>query len=166
MWSTTRGPAKGVGSAQRRTRGRVLHHGSIKLGTTPLEGDIARVDRQLAGLDARAIAPALRRAIERGLDVRIEAGVPTAREREAARVLGARYVDLEPCGSCEVLAINGLRCHEAGCPEAWRDASPECRECGQAFAPEERLQVCCSPCCAMAYGGFSCDCDNCREVSQ
>lgn len=32
---------KGVGSAQRRTGGRVLHHGSIKLGSTPLEGAIA-----------------------------------------------------------------------------------------------------------------------------
>ena len=32
---------KGVGSAQRRKDGRVLHHGSIKLGTTPLEGEIA-----------------------------------------------------------------------------------------------------------------------------
>ena len=32
---------KGVGSAQRRKGGRVLHHGSIKLDTTPLEGEIA-----------------------------------------------------------------------------------------------------------------------------
>src|SRR5205814_9947216 len=34
---------KGVGSAQRRRRGRVLHHGSIKLGTSPFEGAIATV---------------------------------------------------------------------------------------------------------------------------
>jgi lipoyl(octanoyl) transferase len=33
--------AKGVGSAQRRRNGRVLHHGSIKIGSTPLEGPIA-----------------------------------------------------------------------------------------------------------------------------
>jgi lipoate-protein ligase A len=84
---------KGVGSAQRRKGGRVLHHGSIKLGTTPLEGDIAVVDRQGTGLDAQAFAPALRRAIERGLGVRLEAGVPTPEERDAARRLGARYVD-------------------------------------------------------------------------
>ena len=37
------GGRKGVGSAQRRSGGRVLHHGSIKLGTTPLEGSIATV---------------------------------------------------------------------------------------------------------------------------
>jgi lipoate-protein ligase A len=37
------GGRKGVGSAQRRTGGRVLHHGSIKLGSTPLEGPIAAV---------------------------------------------------------------------------------------------------------------------------
>jgi hypothetical protein len=84
---------KGVGSAQRRKGGRVLHHGSIKLGTTPLEGDIARVDRQETGLEARAFAPALRRALELGLGVRLEAGVPTPDERLSARVLGARYLD-------------------------------------------------------------------------
>jgi lipoate-protein ligase A len=84
---------KGVGSAQRRRGGRVLHHGSIKLGTTPLEGDIAFVDRQQTGLDARSFAPALRRAFEQGLGVRLESGVPTPDERDEARVLGARYVD-------------------------------------------------------------------------
>jgi len=84
---------KGAGSAQRRTGGRVLHHGSIKLGTTPLEGDIAFVDRQETGLDAQAFAPALRRAIEHGLGVRLEASVPTPTERDEARRLGARYVD-------------------------------------------------------------------------
>lgn len=84
---------KGVGSAQRRKGGRVLHHGSIKLDTTPLEGAIAYVDRSRTGLDAAAVAPALRLAIERGLDVRLEADVPSAAERSAARRLGARYVD-------------------------------------------------------------------------
>jgi lipoate-protein ligase A len=84
---------KGVGSAQRRKGGRVLHHGSIKLGTTPLEGDIAVVDRQGTGLDAQAFAPALRQAFERGLGSGLEAGVPTPEERDAARRLGARYVD-------------------------------------------------------------------------
>jgi len=33
--------AKGVGSAQRRSGGRVLHHGSIKLGSTALEEGVA-----------------------------------------------------------------------------------------------------------------------------
>jgi lipoate-protein ligase A len=84
---------KGVGSAQRRRGGRVLHHGSIKLGTTPLEGDIAFVDRQQTGLDARSFAPALRAAIERGLGVQLESDVPTPAERDEARALGARCID-------------------------------------------------------------------------
>ncbi|HEX6882707.1 MAG TPA: octanoyltransferase, partial [Planctomycetota bacterium] len=33
--------AKGVGSAQRRSKGRVLHHGSIKLAAGALETDVA-----------------------------------------------------------------------------------------------------------------------------
>lgn len=84
---------KGVGSAQRRKAGRVLHHGSIKLSSTPLEGDIAVVDRQAAGLSAEAFAPSLKAAIERGLQVRLEPGVPTPEERAAAAELGKRYVD-------------------------------------------------------------------------
>lgn len=30
------------------------------------------------------------------------------------------------CGSCEALVINGVPCHEHGCP----NIVPECRECG------------------------------------
>src|ERR1700741_1273292 len=40
---------KGVGPAQRRKAGRVLHHGSTKLGSSPLEGDIATVAGARAG---------------------------------------------------------------------------------------------------------------------
>jgi lipoate-protein ligase A len=86
---------KGVGSAQRRRGGRVLHHGSIKLGTTPLEGDIAFIDRQGTGLQPHTVAQALRLAFERGLGVQLEAGVPTPSERDEARLLGRRYVDPE-----------------------------------------------------------------------
>lgn len=46
---------KGVGSAQRRKDGRVLHHGSIKLGTTPLEGEIATLARADIASLARAV---------------------------------------------------------------------------------------------------------------
>ncbi len=49
---------KGVGSAQRRRGDRVLHHGSIKLGTTPLEGEIATLNVTPAAL-ARAVEQAL-----------------------------------------------------------------------------------------------------------
>lgn len=49
---------KGVGSAQRRSGGRVLHHGSIKLGTTPLEGAIATASVSAEEL-GRSLATAL-----------------------------------------------------------------------------------------------------------
>lgn len=84
---------KGVGSAQRRTRERVLHHGSIKLGTTPLEGDIATAERVAPRLTPEAFAPALRAAFEAEFGVKLEAGVPDALERGRAKELGVRFLD-------------------------------------------------------------------------
>ena len=81
---------KGVGSAQRRSGGRVLHHGSIKLGSSPLEGDIASVG---AGLGAEGFALVLRAVLERELGLTCEAGVPDADERALAKQLGPRFVD-------------------------------------------------------------------------
>jgi hypothetical protein len=43
--------------------------------------------------------------------------------------------------------------HERGCPSAWKTATRRCKECGQAFTPEERNQRCCSPECTEAYFG-------------
>jgi lipoyl(octanoyl) transferase len=82
---------KGVGSAQRRKGGRVLHHGSIKLGTSPLEGAIATVGESARGLTPELFAPILRAAFERELGIQLEAGVPDPDERERARELGPRY---------------------------------------------------------------------------
>lgn len=55
------------------------------------------------------------------------------------------------CDSCQVLMINGVRCHEHGCPEAWRDYKRECKWCGQEFQPEEKGQHFCSAECAESY---------------
>ncbi len=33
------------------------------------------------------------------------------------------------CQSCEALTINGLYCHEHGCPDAWKDV--KCKLCGR-----------------------------------
>lgn len=55
------------------------------------------------------------------------------------------------CSSCEVLYINGVRCHEIGCPDAWRDYTVVCRWCGATFTPEERGQQFCDAGCAEAY---------------
>ena len=55
---------KGVGSAQRRSAGRVLHHGSIKLGATPLEEGVGELRARNAGLDAPGLAERLRARFE------------------------------------------------------------------------------------------------------
>jgi len=52
------------------------------------------------------------------------------------------------CESCEILIINGVRCHEIGCPSAWRDEVRECRWCGCEFRPEDPGQDYCSEECA------------------
>ena len=50
------------------------------------------------------------------------------------------------CESCETLMINGVLCHEIGCPDAWKDYIRECEECGTNFKPKERWQELCSDC--------------------
>jgi lipoate-protein ligase A len=84
---------KGVGSAQRRTAGRVLHHGSIKLDTSALEGDIASIALTQRGVQPENFAPQLQQAFESVLDLRCEAGVPDPDERASAKELGARFLD-------------------------------------------------------------------------
>ena len=51
------------------------------------------------------------------------------------------------CDQCEVVMINGVRCHETGCPSAWRDETRECSHCGCDFRPESRAQYICSDHC-------------------
>jgi lipoate-protein ligase A len=70
--------AKGVGSAQRRSGGRVLHHGSIKLGTTPLEGPVATLWSHAPGLSPAELAERIVAACEALLGARF------AREKESA----------------------------------------------------------------------------------
>ena len=59
------------------------------------------------------------------------------------------------CDQCEVLYINGVKCHEIGCPDAWRDYERSCKWCDADFMPQEQHQLTCSPSCAMAFGGLS-----------
>ena len=58
------------------------------------------------------------------------------------------------CDQCEVLYINGIKTHEIGCPEAWKDYTRECKWCGSEFTPEEKYQDCCCEDCAEAYYGY------------
>ncbi|MFT5688250.1 MAG: lipoate-protein ligase A [Planctomycetota bacterium] len=78
------GGAKGVGSAQRRSRGRVLHHGSIKLGTTDLEGPIATLDAAGAKLDAAALADRVQAVFARRFGADFSEDRPTKAELDHA----------------------------------------------------------------------------------
>lgn len=86
---------KGIGSAQRRTQGRVLHHGSIKLGTSVLEGNVATIRAHAPAADVHAVAEAVKRELARAFGIAFETAVPDADERQAARELGRRYVSPE-----------------------------------------------------------------------
>ncbi|MCH2105663.1 MAG: hypothetical protein MK291_03380 [Planctomycetes bacterium] len=84
------GERKGVGSAQRRRRGRVLHHGSIKLGPSKYDTEIATLEGvEDPGEVARAITGAMRSTA----GIKLSPGVPSSSERELAEELGARAID-------------------------------------------------------------------------
>lgn len=84
---------KGVGSAQRRKGGRVLHHGSIKLDTTPLEGAIASVADVRAGVAPHEFAQVWLRAWGPELGANFRAGAPDPSERALAKELVKRFED-------------------------------------------------------------------------
>lgn len=58
------------------------------------------------------------------------------------------------CNSCEMVMINGVACHESGCPESWKDEWKGCKECGTSFQPESKNQDCCSEDCSKMYHGW------------
>ncbi len=86
---------KGVGSAQRRKNGQVLHHGSIKLDTTEHEGDIATLRSIRPSLRPEEVSSALLDSLSDAFEIEYEHSVPDAAERALAEELGARYVDPE-----------------------------------------------------------------------
>lgn len=55
------------------------------------------------------------------------------------------------CDQCEVLMIQGVKCHEHGCPNAWKDEIRECDWCGCDFTPEKQYDYVCSDSCLEAY---------------
>ena len=55
------------------------------------------------------------------------------------------------CSQCEALMINGVYCHETGCPMAHRHTVRECKWCGQNFCPEHQNDYHCSVSCYNAY---------------
>ena len=76
---------KGVGSAQRRKGGRVLHHGSIKLAPTPLESGVATVEEAGGSYTPESFAPLLLHAFRGAFGATFTPSVPTEGERDAAR---------------------------------------------------------------------------------
>lgn len=50
------------------------------------------------------------------------------------------------CDQCEMISIQGVPCHETGCPNAWRGIKT-CDACLQDFEPEYRFQRYCSGSC-------------------
>ena len=65
------------------------------------------------------------------------------------------------CNQCEVVSINGVNCHEAGCPEAFKVQST-CKCCEGLFVPEFRGDVTCSHSCYVEYWNQSCFCEDCN----
>ncbi|MFT4710658.1 MAG: lipoate-protein ligase A [Bacteroidia bacterium] len=79
------GERKGVGSAQRRKGGHVLHHGSIKLAPTRLESGVATVEQESGtAISPEAFAPRLLDAFSRDFGAKFTPSIPTAAERDAA----------------------------------------------------------------------------------
>lgn len=50
------------------------------------------------------------------------------------------------CDSCNMVSIQGVPCHETGCPDAWKTTEIECEDCGCAFIPEDRGMTRCDGC--------------------
>ena len=50
------------------------------------------------------------------------------------------------CDGCSPSIINGVFCHEQGCPDAWKDRKVICDECGETFYPIEYYQSVCTDC--------------------
>jgi hypothetical protein len=50
------------------------------------------------------------------------------------------------CDGCSPSVVNGVFCHEQGCPDAWRDSTKACDECGCDFYRTERYDSICDGC--------------------
>lgn len=78
------GGRKGVGSAQRRKDAGILHHGSIKLGATPMEEGAATLVRAGREVEPEELAGLLCAAFARSFGLRFERAEPSAAELDAA----------------------------------------------------------------------------------
>lgn len=58
------------------------------------------------------------------------------------------------CNSCQLMRIQGVLCHETGCPDAWEDELRKCKWCDREFSPESKNQLCCDKSCMAGYLGM------------
>jgi hypothetical protein len=70
------------------------------------------------------------------------------------------------CKSCEASTINGILCHETGCPDSWQDERRTCKWCGTTFKPENRYQDCCCHTCMIAFNNLDCNCLECNPEEE
>ena len=42
------------------------------------------------------------------------------------------------CSQCDLVCINGVPCHEQGCPDAWQGVPIPCWHCGFDFIPDNK----------------------------
>lgn len=68
-----------------------------------------------------------------------------------------RFERVHRCDSCQMVRINGVACHETGCPDAWRDCQRECKWCGTEFVPGHPNQSCCDEDCYRSYHNLPTD---------
>lgn len=55
------------------------------------------------------------------------------------------------CPSCQLMRIQGVICHETGCPDSYLYITRECKWCGTNFSPEHRKHFYCDDDCERAY---------------
>lgn len=84
---------KGVGSAQRRRNGRVLHHGSIKLRAGAQEEGVASCEAAGVRVGAAELGDALAASLADSAGLVFERGEVSRTELREARERGARYLD-------------------------------------------------------------------------
>ena len=87
--------SKGVGSAQRRAKGRVLHHGSIKLGRSELDARVAAIWDHAPDLRREELAERIAAELSRRFELQLEADEPTPEELRHAAERGPYFTSTE-----------------------------------------------------------------------
>jgi hypothetical protein len=72
----------------------------------------------------------------------------TTNEVQLTDVDGREGEESIKCESCDSITIQGVFCHEKGCPDAWKNHPVKCFECGFDFIPEEKGDRTCPDCIA------------------